>query len=110
MPSNRYRGLVRSAVARVAAGLGLPFHEVLSISSDAEPQSTMQNGSMLFRNVQGGVAVDESVPAGPVLLIDDIVDSRWTLTMAGWLLQTRGSGPIHPFAFAETSARVDSGA
>ena len=33
---------------------------------------------------------------GPVLLVDDIVDSRWTLTVAGWLLQTHGSGEVHP--------------
>ena len=38
---------------------------------------------------------------GPVLLVDDLVDSGWTLTWAGSLLRGAGSGPVHPFALAE---------
>jgi phosphoribosylpyrophosphate synthetase len=41
--------------------------------------------------------------AGPVLLIDDMVDSKWTLTVAGYLLTTHGSGPVFPLALASTS-------
>jgi ATP-dependent DNA helicase RecQ len=52
----------------------------------------------------------EAVLPGPVLLVDDIVDSRWTLTVAGWLLRTSGSGPVHPFALAVASARDDGDA
>ena len=33
--------------------------------------------------------------------MDDVVDSRWTLTVAGHLLRTHGSGLVYPFAFAE---------
>ena len=54
------------------------------------------------------VAIDGSaVQPGPVLLVDDIVDSRWTLTVAAWLLRTHGSGEVHPFALAVASARDD---
>ena len=42
---------------------------------------------------------------GPVLLVDDIVDSGWTLTVAGHLLRTHGSGPVYPFVLAVASAR-----
>ena len=42
---------------------------------------------------------------GPVLLVDDLVDSGWTLTVAGWLLREAGSGPVHPFALAASSGR-----
>ena len=38
------------------------------------------------------------VPTGPVFLIDDIVDSRWTLTVVGQLLRHDGSGPVVPLA------------
>ena len=37
--------------------------------------------------------------------LDDLVDSGWTLTVAGWLLREEGSGPVHPFALAATSGR-----
>ena len=36
-------------------------------------------------------------------LVDDMVDSRWTLTVAAWLLRSHGSGEVWPFALALTS-------
>jgi ATP-dependent DNA helicase RecQ len=41
----------------------------------------------------------------PVLLVDDMVDSGWTLTLAAVLLQHHGSGPVYPFALAKASPR-----
>ena len=40
----------------------------------------------------------------PVLLVDDMVDSRWTLTAASYLLSVGGSGPIYPLALASTAS------
>ncbi len=45
------------------------------------------------------------VRSGPVLLVDDLVDSRWTLTVAGSLLREHGAGPVLPFALAAVSTR-----
>jgi len=39
------------------------------------------------------------------LPVDDIVDSRWTMTAIGWLLREAGSGPVYPFALADTAGR-----
>jgi ATP-dependent DNA helicase RecQ len=36
----------------------------------------------------------------PVLLVDDLVDSRWTVTVAGRALRRAGAGPVLPFALA----------
>jgi len=38
-----------------------------------------------------------------VLLVDDIVDSGWTLTVVGALLRKAGCGRIYPFALATTA-------
>ena len=38
---------------------------------------------------------------GPVL-VDDMVDSRWTLTVSAWLLRRAGAGPVWPVALAMT--------
>ena len=66
----------------------------------------MQNSLQQLRNAHRKLAIEgDAVPPGPVLLVDDLVDSRWTLTVAGWLLATHGSGPVHPFALATASAR-----
>jgi ATP-dependent DNA helicase RecQ len=37
---------------------------------------------------------------GPVLLVDDLVDSRWTMTVAGALLRRAGAPAVLPFALA----------
>jgi len=42
------------------------------------------------------------VPTGPVFLVDDMVDSRWTITVATFLLRSNGSGEVFPLALAYT--------
>ncbi len=39
-----------------------------------------------------------------MLLVDDMVDSRWTLTVAAWLLRSHGSGVVWPLALAQTGS------
>lgn len=38
---------------------------------------------------------------GPVLLVDDLVDSRWTLTVASVALREAGADAVLPFALAQ---------
>ncbi|WP_350352892.1 DEAD/DEAH box helicase [Microbacterium sp. A8/3-1] len=40
------------------------------------------------------------VPAGPVLLVDDLVDSRWTMTVAARVLRQAGATDVLPLALA----------
>ena len=64
----------------------------------------MANGTQQARNVDGSLAVSQDpLPAGPVLLVDDMVDSRWTLTIGAWLLRSHGSGEVWPLALALSS-------
>ena len=66
----------------------------------------MQNSTQQLRNAHTKLSIeDAAVPPGPVLLVDDIVDSGWTMTVAGMLLHSRGGGPVHPFALAMASGR-----
>ena len=63
----------------------------------------MANSAQQARNIDGSLALDGNpFPHGPVLLVDDMVDSRWTLTIAAWLLRSHGSGMVWPLALAET--------
>ena len=41
-----------------------------------------------------------ALPTGPVLLVDDLVDSRWTLTVAARALRRAGASGVLPFALA----------
>ena len=105
IPSRRRPDLVPDFARRLAAVLGIRYLLVLNRASDAPEQKTMANSTMQARNVKGTLVAADQVPPGPVLLVDDIVDSGWTLTMAGWLLRTHGSGVVYPFALARATAR-----
>lgn len=101
VPSSSDPDLVMTLASAVAVDLGLDFRRVVRGSRSRRPQKDMENSAQQLRNVRGAFAIDTGVPAGPVLLIDDIVDSRWTLTTIGIALREAGSGPVHPFVLAK---------
>ena len=83
IPSRRHPDLVPSFAERLAIRMELPFHRVLEKTEDRAEQKSMANSTQQARNVDGSLAIfREPLPAGPVLLVDDMVDSRWTLTLA----------------------------
>ena len=103
VPSTRSPELVSEFAHRLAAKLNLACHGVIEKSRETEPQKTMENGFQQYDNVKGAFTVNGPFPDGPVLLVDDIVDSRWTLTEVGYRLLEAGSGPVFPFALASTA-------
>jgi ATP-dependent DNA helicase RecQ len=105
IPSLRHPGLVYDFAARLAAALHLRFVRALSRTGEAPEQKLMANSSMQARNVAGTLTVNDQISSGAVLLVDDIIDSGWTLTLAGWLLRQRGSGIVYPFTLARATAR-----
>lgn len=104
VPSLRHPDLVPNFAIRLADALNLPFHTVLAKTNNRPEQKTMANSTQQARNIDGSLAFClEKLPRrGPMLLIDDMVDSRWTLTVSAWLLRTHGSGEVWPLALAET--------
>jgi ATP-dependent DNA helicase RecQ len=103
IPSRRHPDLIPHFAQRLAAALNLPFVVALEKTDDRPEQKTMANSTQQARNIDGSLAVRaQPMPAGPVLLVDDMVDSRWTLTVAAWLLRSHGSGEVFPFALALT--------
>lgn len=101
MPSRRHSNLVPDFAERVANRLGLPLYRALDKTEERPEQKTMANSTQQARNVDGSLVIAvESLPGGPVLLVDDMVDSRWTLTVATWLLRTHGAGEVWPLALA----------
>jgi ATP-dependent DNA helicase RecQ len=102
VPSLRHPELVPNFAQRLAAALGLPFHMVIA-KTDARPeQKTMANSTQQARNIDGSLALNgQPIPPGPVLLVDDMVDSCWTLTVSAWLLRKSGSGAVWPMALSK---------
>jgi ATP-dependent DNA helicase RecQ len=103
MPSLRHPDLVPDFAKRLANALGLPFFPALQKIEHTNEQKYMANSVQQAHNVDGSLdAIRENIQSGPVLLIDDIVNSRWTSTVAAWLLVTNGSGDVWPLALSQT--------
>jgi ATP-dependent DNA helicase RecQ len=103
VPSLRHPVLVPDFAQRLAHALGLPYHGVIVKADERPEQKTMANSTQQARNIDGSLALnDQPIPSGPVLLVDDMVDSRWTLTVSAWLLRKSGSGEVWPMALSQT--------
>jgi ATP-dependent DNA helicase RecQ len=77
------------------------FEPALRKTRETEPQKTRENSAQQAANVRGAFAVSGTPSAGPVLLIDDVVDSRWTLTECARVLREAGVGAVFPVALAQ---------
>jgi ATP-dependent DNA helicase RecQ len=104
VPSNRQPFLVSDFAERLAVGLGIPFKAVVAKTRENEPQKLMENSAQQVRNLLATFAVSRDILNQPVLLVDDVIDSGWTLTMIAVLLRMNGSGPVFPFALAKATA------
>jgi ATP-dependent DNA helicase RecQ len=107
-PSRRRQVLVDSLADTLGSIGNLPVHRVLIDRSDIADvrghQSDQDNSAHQVANVWDRFVVDlDALPeperrGGPVLLVDDEVDSRWTITVAAWQLTGAGLGPVLPLA------------
>lgn len=103
VPSRNHPDLVPDFARRLATRLELNFVDVVAKVRDNQPQKGQQNRFHQCRNLDGVFSINEPVPSGAVLLIDDIVDSGWTLTVLAALLKQAGSGDVFPVALASAS-------
>jgi ATP-dependent DNA helicase RecQ len=105
VPSARRAKLIDDFAHRFAAKLNLPFTPILVRARHIRPQKQMQNSIQQVRNLLGAFSIEGMPPPGAVLLVDDVVDSGWTLALSAVLLRQRGSGPVYPLALAKASPR-----
>jgi len=106
VPSLGHPTLVPDFARRLAAALQIHFVECVSKVRQNEPQKWQNNRFHQCRNLDGVFAVGENVPSGPVLLVDDMIDSGWTMTVIAALLRRAGSGPVYPLAISSTASKA----
>ena len=100
VPSLANPRLVPDFARRLADELALPFVPAIEKIRSNEPQKMQENRFHQCRNLDGVFRVVGPIPEGPVLLVDDVVDSGWTLAVVAALMRQAGSGPVWPFALA----------
>lgn len=103
IPSLRRPHLVKSFAQRVAEELNVEFLDIIIKPVETPEQKTMENTNMQAKNAYNAFEVIESGNLGNILLIDDMIDSGWTLTVCGALLKRNGANKVYPYALASTS-------
>ena len=103
VPSMNHPRLVPDFAQQLATRLGLPFVEAIHKIVDNEPQKNQQNRFHQCQNLDGVFELSRGIPETPVILVDDVIDSGWTVTVLAALLRQAGSGPVYPVALASTS-------
>jgi len=100
VPSLTHPRLVPDFAERLARAMGAPHIEAVRKVKRNQPQKMQQNRYHQCVNLDGVFGVAGAAPSSPVLLVDDIVDSRWTMTVVAALLRRAGAGPVFPVALA----------
>ena len=101
VPSTRH-SLVPNFAERLAQRLRLPYKSAVFKADDHAPQKSQKNNYHRCSNLDGTFQVKKQLvqQGRPVLLVDDVVRSTWTMTLIAALLQEAGSGPVFPCALA----------
>jgi ATP-dependent DNA helicase RecQ len=102
--SNRRPKLIRSLGERLA-GIGRLTY-IGEVGAGAERRAnSAQRLAGLWRamHVPPLLAENLATVGGPVLLVDDQIDTGWTMTVASKLLRDAGAPAVLPFALATTT-------
>jgi len=105
MPSRRRPLLVDNLARRIAEIGRLPYLGRLA----GVPGPRRLNSAQWLAALWPAFTVPDEVGGrlaglgGPVLLVDDRIDTRWTVTVAARLLREAGAAGVLPFALAVTS-------
>lgn len=106
MPSRRRAQLVGSLAERLSTIGRLPLLGTLNLMDGGPVGEPGGNSAFRLAGVWDRVAVGPELGnrlqglSGPVLLVDDLVDSRWSLTVAGRALRRAGATGVLPLALA----------
>jgi len=103
VPSLNHTTLVPDFAKRLAIKMNLPYRESIVKIKQNKPQKLMENRFHQCHNLDGAFEINDIITNEPVLLVDDIVDSGWTLTLLSALLQKAGTGFVYPVALTSTA-------
>jgi ATP-dependent DNA helicase RecQ len=94
---NRDSDAIADFAAKLADRLSLEYVDAVERISDNDHQEEMHNNFQQASNVRDAFTISD-IRNGPVLLVDDFIDTNWTMSVIGNLLLQQGSGEVVPFA------------
>lgn len=103
LDSDRHPILIGSMVERLSELGRLTNLGTLRYSASRRPVTAANSAYRVAALADSWETPDLGNVAGPVLLVDDITDSGWTLTMAARVVRQAGAPAVLPFALASVS-------
>jgi ATP-dependent DNA helicase RecQ len=101
VPSLRYPKLVSSLAIGVARKLQLPLYDLFTKKSIGVQQKLLRNSYLQCQNILDNFRVDYNCTGLDILLIDDFVNTRWTITVCAHLLMAEGATAVTPFVLTD---------
>jgi ATP-dependent DNA helicase RecQ len=110
MPSRTRPALVSSLAQRIAAIGRLPYLGTLGYATEDGPGQRRHNSAQRLATLWRALVVPDDLADsvkshgdGPVLLVDDQIDTGWTMTVAAMRLREAGAPGVLPLALAVTT-------
>ncbi|KZB85480.1 RecQ family ATP-dependent DNA helicase [Amycolatopsis regifaucium] len=106
VPSATRPQLVHSLATKLAS---IGRLEYLGAIASAGPPPRQANSAQRLADLwkrlslPGELAAGVAAAEGPILLVDDLIDTGWTMTLSARLLRQAGARAVLPFALASTS-------
>lgn len=102
VPSLRRPKLVPDFAQRLADELHIPFKDIIHKVKQTDEQKLFQNSYMQQMNIENSIELTDDIRDKVILLVDDMVDSKWTFTVISAKLLQAGAKAVYPFALAKT--------
>jgi ATP-dependent DNA helicase RecQ len=110
MPSRTRPELITSLGQRISTVGRLPYLGALGYASADGPGPRRHNSAQRLGSLWRALIVPDELrsalkanDSGPVLIIDDQIDTGWTMTVAAMLLRDAGAPAVLPLALAVTT-------
>lgn len=107
IPSLNHPDLVPDFAERLAAALKLSYLPCIEKAQANKQQKYMENSYQQVKNLDGVFKITDQCRSEECLLVDDMVDSGWTFTIAAALLRQTGCSAVYPMALALNSPRMN---
>lgn len=96
MPSRRHGSMIADLASKIAAVGKLELIDALEIGGPRPPQDVSSGPRVAALNETMHLRDGVTLPASPLLLVDDVYRTGWTMTVAASLLRDAGATAVLP--------------